>query len=775
MLSWTGGGPARIILGAGHDQVAFAAGYKPVEIDLGAGRNRVEIQAFEPGSRVSIVGADLATGNQLTIRESVAKAIGLTAAGVTADNGGSFAFDLAGFRKLSLHDADADVSLDFAGIAPERLHVSARTAAVVSRLEGKDLRLIGAEGVAVNADIFAAIGGSVAMSTTALGAAVRLGESMAASITAARGNVAIDGAGLVIGDLATTPFTITGGGLDNDAAATTVPAGRALVRSTLLGPGGDYSGMYLAGRNLSGVDLTGANLTGANLAGTNLTGARLSGAVLTGVNLAGANLTGARLLDAVFSGITGEPAALPRGWAVTAGAVIFTGIDVPAGQFEFLGGHRSGSYQIVKSGDGTLFLTRANSHSGGTFVEAGTLYVVHRDGLGSGPLVIAADANVTLDFGLRTIDMERVTLADGAELIMITAEGETTYSSASASVAENADPSTVIYTGLNPEGMTAVSWSLKQGLDDDASLVTIDEVSGAVRLVTAADFEAKPHYRFTVVAAEAGVGTVETQVLLQVTNVNETPTVGTVPLFRVTRGEAVDLVWPATPTAFADPESDPLTVTLTVAAGEIIAASTVAITVGGTNTTRTFLGIPTALNEFFGTLGNIRYAPAATGDTDIELQITVFDGEYLDDSTGDILVAEQLIQRPQLLRSTTIRVGGLGMGPAPVVISPADLSQAVVSDPASVSFVVTAVSSGRVEKWDGQTWVDVSTPPAGGSPQELLRMLALRIIGAGDQIRWVPPVRSGGGNTVNAFRILGWDGSLSAANDTDVTLEFPSS
>ena len=54
-------------------------------------------------------------------------------------------------------------------------------------------------------------------------------------------------------------------------------------------------------------------------------------------------------------------------------------------------------------------------------------------------------------------------------------------------------------------------------------------------------------------------------------------------------------------------------------------------------------------------------------------------------------------------------------------------------------------------------------------------MLALRIIGAGDQIRWVPPVRSGGGNTVNAFRILGWDGSLSAANDTDVTLEFPSS
>ena len=115
------------------------------------------------------------------------------------------------------------------------------------------------------------------------------------------------------------------------------------------------------------------------------------------------------------------------------------------------------------------------------------------------------------------------------------------------------------------------------------------------------------------------------------------------------------------------------------------------------------------------------------------------------------------------------------MGPVPVVLTPADLSQAVASDPASVSFVVTAVSSGRVEKWDGQTWVDVSTPPAGGSPQELLRIFALRMIRAGDQIRWVPPVQSGGGNTVNAFRILGWEGSLSAANDTDVTLEFPSS
>lgn len=411
VLSWTGGGPARIILGAGHDQVAFAAGYQPVEIDLGAGRNRVEIQAFEPGSRVSFVGADLATGNQLTIRESVAKAIGLTASGVTADNGGSFAFDLARFRKLSLHDADADVSLDFAGIAPERLHVSARTAAVVSRLVGKDLRLIGAEGVAVNADVFAAIGGSVSMSTTALGAVIRLGESAAASITAARGNVAIDGAGLVIGKLATTPFTIAGGGLDNDAVATTVPAGRALVRSTLLGPGGDYSGMYLAGRDLSGVDLSGANLTGANLAGTNLTGVNLTGATLTAANIAGARLTGARLIDAVFEEVTGQPATLPPGWTLADGRLVFKGMDVPAGQITFLGVTKKGSDQLVKSGDGTLVVSRVNTHSGGTFVQAGTLFVHSAGGLGTGPLDIDSGATVILDVDDSPIPLASLSVA----------------------------------------------------------------------------------------------------------------------------------------------------------------------------------------------------------------------------------------------------------------------------------------------------------------------------------------------------------------------------
>ena len=220
----------------------------------------------------------------------------------------------------------------------------------------------------------------------------------------------------MIGERATTPFTIAGGGLDNDAAATTVPAGRALVRSTLLGPGGDYSGMYLAGRDLSGVDLTGANLTGANLAGTDLTGANLTGATLSGVTLDGANLTGARLLNTVLSEASGEPAALPAGWTISSGRLVFGGIDVAAGRTTFLSALQMDGDQLVKAGEGTLILTRASTHSGGTYVQAGTLYVHHIHALGTGPLVVSAGATVILDVGFETIELSSLSFASGAML-----------------------------------------------------------------------------------------------------------------------------------------------------------------------------------------------------------------------------------------------------------------------------------------------------------------------------------------------------------------------
>jgi autotransporter-associated beta strand protein len=416
VVSWSGKGPKKIILGSGQDQVTFAPGYESVEIDFGPGGSTVEILAFEPDTTVSLVGLNPQEKNSLNVCALAATSLTVSADGLTTSDGSRIAMDVSHLRKLTFHDPAADVVLDFAGAAPARLQVSARTASIVSALQTTDLRITGAEGVRVDGQVAAAGGGSVLLATTRPGAAVTIGQSAATTITTARGNVAIMGSKLVIGGLATTPFSISGGGLDNKAGSVSPPAGRVLVGSRLLGPGGDYSGMYLAGRDLAGVDLTGANLTGADLSGADLTGANLSAAVIANTKLAGVNLAGARIHGAVFSGASGEPAALPAGWTLSGGVPTFGGIDIPAGQIGFLSERRTGSDQLVKSGDGILIVPLANSHSGGTFVEAGTLYIRNAGGLGSGSLAVGPGAKVVFDVDAGPIPLTQLTVSPLATL-----------------------------------------------------------------------------------------------------------------------------------------------------------------------------------------------------------------------------------------------------------------------------------------------------------------------------------------------------------------------
>ena len=271
-------------------------------------------------------------GNQLTIRESVAKAIGLTAGGVTADNGGSFAFDVARFRKLSLHDADADVSLDFAGIAPEQLHVSARTAAVVSRLEGKDLRLIGAEGVAVNADVFAAIGGSVATEhdrPRGRRQAWRVGGGLdhrrPRQHCDRRGGPCDRRAGHdALHDRWRRPRQ------RRCSPRPCRPAGRSSA-ARCSGPAATTPACTSPAATSRGSISPGANLTGANLAGANLSNSNLTGVVLEGASLAGADKLGNK-----GTGITGTPRSLAPGWSLAGGSLVrttlaaATGIELPS-------------------------------------------------------------------------------------------------------------------------------------------------------------------------------------------------------------------------------------------------------------------------------------------------------------------------------------------------------------------------------------------------------------------------------------------------------------
>ena len=115
-----------------------------------------------------------------------------------------------------------------------------------------------------------------------------------------------------------------------------------------------------------------------------------------------------------------------------------------------------------------------------------------------------------------------------------------------------------------------------------------------------------------------------------------------------------------------------------------------------------------------------------------------------------VTVRSSRITRPQLRRVTTIKIGG-EIGPSPILFSRSDLSEAALSDSPELSFVVTAVASGRVEKWDGSRWLDVSTAPASSNPRELLALLRQRQVTEGDQIRWVPP-EDGNGCQRNCFQ-----------------------
>jgi autotransporter-associated beta strand protein len=58
---------------------------------------------------------------------------------------------------------------------------------------------------------------------------------------------------------------------------------------------------------------------------------------------------------------------------------------------------RTGTYKLVKRGGGTLILNQANTHSGGTVVEAGTLVVKNASALGTGLVHVKAGASLVID------------------------------------------------------------------------------------------------------------------------------------------------------------------------------------------------------------------------------------------------------------------------------------------------------------------------------------------------------------------------------------------
>ena len=77
---------------------------------------------------------------------------------------------------------------------------------------------------------------------------------------------------------------------------------------------------------------------------------------------------------------------------------------------------RAGNVGVIKEGEGTLVLDKANSHTGGTVAAAGTLVVRHVAALGSGGLRVQAGATVTFDVGTAEVPINAVVVEPGGRI-----------------------------------------------------------------------------------------------------------------------------------------------------------------------------------------------------------------------------------------------------------------------------------------------------------------------------------------------------------------------
>ncbi len=83
-------------------------------------------------------------------------------------------------------------------------------------------------------------------------------------------------------------------------------------------------------------------------------------------------------------------------------------------------------------------------------------------------------------------------------------------------------------------------------------------------------------------------------------------------------------------------------------------------------------------------------------------------------------------------------------------------------DHASPSLIITWVSGGRVQKWNGSRWVNVSLA--------FWSQAAQRTIAPTDRIRWIPP--AGATGTRPAFQVQATDGITRSATISQISIEL---
>jgi Ca2+-binding RTX toxin-like protein len=245
---------------------------------------------------------------------------------------------------------------------------------------------------------------------------------------------------------------------------------------------------------------------------------------------------------------------------------------------------------------------------------------------------------------------------------------------------------------------------------------------------------------------------------ISIAAVNDAPKVKAPLSFLVTEDVASPLTWPAAIVPFSDVDSASLTVTLSVGAGSLTAASTAAVRVGGEPGARTFTGSSAALSAYFQQLGRVRYTSALDDTVQRTLTVTATDGQLTSATTAKINITP-VNDRPTLAAAAVTLAGGVTGRPYEITYEqlktatgPADV------DSPAVSFVVEAVAAGTVQKWNGLRWVAVA--PAGA--------IAQRRLDPGQKIQWIPPLGATG--TRRAFTIRAYDGQASSTGTAIVSV-----
>lgn len=165
-------------------------------------------------------------------------------------------------------------------------------------------------------------------------------------------------------------------------------------------------------------------------------------------------LVGSTLLFMADDGIHGrEP------WSYNLTPATDSPVIVPTGQTSTDPTTRTGAFQLVKQGGGTLILDKANSHAGGTVVESGRIVVKNASALGTGTVRVKAGATLVLDPAAGEVLAQSLVIEDGGFVDLGTgririATGMTASSLMTALLAAKGDGT---WNGFSGVGSTAVT------------------------------------------------------------------------------------------------------------------------------------------------------------------------------------------------------------------------------------------------------------------------------------------------------------------------------